>query len=830
MSKQFFSKTFSGLAVISDGQALTIQDSNGNYLMDIDINTGLNINGNVLIYDDLSIIGDLIADNIVITNAVANNLQLNELAISPTVMIDNVALYAGTDKNLYAKDDAGVITPLTGAGAGNVVGPISSTDNAVVRFDTVTGKLIQNSAVIIDDGGNLSTAGTLSFSAISGGLPTGLGDVIGPASSVDNTLPRYDSTTGKVIQNSGVIIDDSDNITTTGTLSFSAISGGLPTGLGDVVGPASSVDNTLPRYDSTTGKLIQNSGVIIDDSDNITTTGTLSFSAISGGLPTGLGDVVGPVSSTDNAVARYDSTTGKLIQDSDVTVDDSGNISTAGTLSFSAISGGLPTGLGDVVGPASATDNAVARYDTTTGKLIQNSAVTVDDSGNISTAGTASFSAISGGLPTGLGDVVGPASSVDNTLPRYDSTTGKLIQNSGVIIDDSDNITTTGTLSFSAISGGLPTGLGDVVGPASATDNAVARYDSTTGKLVQNSAVTVDDSGNISTAGTLSFSAISGGLPAGLGDVVGPASATDNAVVRYNSTTGKLVQNSVITITDGGSINKSGFPFIINANGVTNLGVGRDAAALVTGAGLYNTAVGYLAGESITTGDRNTYMGSFAGTNTVDGISNTGIGRSALAAVTSGQANVALGVTAGSQITTGDSNVCIGTSAGINYTTEDNNVCIENPGDVNDSAVVRIGEVGTHTTFLAGYKTQAGPTFDGGDTLTLTPQDSGSIYYILQRTSNSQCDLFASNNIGCHFNFYVGFRNADAVTVTFSAPSTDLYGTIIDPGGVTQINGSTNLIFGTTAGVGDSVMFHAYDSSVWFVKAITSTTGAITVS
>lgn len=45
-------------------------------------------------------------------------------------------------------------------------------------------------------------------------------------------------------------------------------------------------------------------------------------------------------------------------------------------------------GTGDVVGPASSTDNAIARYDTTTGKLLQNSAATIDDSGNFSTSGT----------------------------------------------------------------------------------------------------------------------------------------------------------------------------------------------------------------------------------------------------------------------------------------------------------------------------------------------------------------------------------------------------------------------------------------------------------
>jgi len=45
---------------------------------------------------------------------------------------------------------------------------------------------------------------------------------------------------------------------------------------------------------------------------------------------------------------------------------------------------------------------------------------------------------------------------------------------------------------------------------------------------------------------------------AGSGDVVGPASATDNAIVRYNGTTGKLVQNSGATITDEGVASFSG--------------------------------------------------------------------------------------------------------------------------------------------------------------------------------------------------------------------------------------------------------------------------------
>lgn len=60
-----------------------------------------------------------------------------------------------------------------------------------------------------------------------------------------------------------------------------------------------------------------------------------------------------------------------------------------------------PTGSGDVVGPASATDNAVARFNLTTGKLIQDSAVTIaDTTGNI-TGGTYNGNTIGSGSTSG---------------------------------------------------------------------------------------------------------------------------------------------------------------------------------------------------------------------------------------------------------------------------------------------------------------------------------------------------------------------------------------------------------------------------------------------
>lgn len=74
---------------------------------------------------------------------------------------------------------------------------------------------------------------------------------------------------------------------------------------------------------------------------------------------------------------------------------------------------------GDVTGPSSATDNAIVRYDTGTGKLIQNSAVLIDDSANIS--GLASVSCTSGvitstsstALAVGANGTTNPALKLD---------------------------------------------------------------------------------------------------------------------------------------------------------------------------------------------------------------------------------------------------------------------------------------------------------------------------------------------------------------------------------------------------------------------------------
>jgi len=72
----------------------------------------------------------------------------------------------------------------------------------------------------------------------------------------------------------------------------------------------------------------------------------------------------------------------------------------------------------------------------------------------------------------------------------------------------------------------------------------------------------------------------------GSGDVVGPASATDNAIVRFNATTGKLIQSSGITIADGASGTLSG-----TNTGDDALNSNYETGADVTDAGNVGTAI-----------------------------------------------------------------------------------------------------------------------------------------------------------------------------------------------------------------------------------------------
>jgi len=148
-----------------------------------------------------------------------------------------------------------------------------------------------------------------------------------------------------------------------------------------------------------------------------------------------------------------------------------------------------PVGIGDVVGPAGATDHALARFDTATGKLLQDSVGILTDAGalsgitlldvdNVQINGNAVISTDTNGdltlTPDGTGDLI-----LDGLKwPQADGTAGYVLKTDGGA-----------QLSW------VVAGTGDVVGPAGATDHALARFDTATGKLLQDSVGVLTDAG-----------------------------------------------------------------------------------------------------------------------------------------------------------------------------------------------------------------------------------------------------------------------------------------------------------------------------------------------
>ena len=205
-------------------------------------------------------------------------------------------------------------------------------------------------------------------------------------------------------------------------------------GTGNVQGPAASLDNQLARFSGTTGKTIKagSNAPTYDDGGNILMAAGAFVDGVDvsvlGATVTTQGTtltnkVTGPAAANDNAVARYDGTTGKLTQDSQVTIDDTGNIALVPAATVDGVDvsvlGGTVTSLSSTVaghttqltstvaGPAGpATDNAVMRWDGAGARTSQNSLVTIDDAGNITLPAGATVDgvdvsaiAVSGGAP-----------------------------------------------------------------------------------------------------------------------------------------------------------------------------------------------------------------------------------------------------------------------------------------------------------------------------------------------------------------------------------------------------------------------------------------------
>jgi hypothetical protein len=92
----------------------------------------------------------------------------------------------------------------------------------------------------------------------------------GTGISTSGTYPNFTITNSSPDQT--VVLTSGTGITVSGTYPNFTVTNSAPSLGGDVVGPASSTDNAVVRFDLATGKLVQNSGVTISDANLLTTT------------------------------------------------------------------------------------------------------------------------------------------------------------------------------------------------------------------------------------------------------------------------------------------------------------------------------------------------------------------------------------------------------------------------------------------------------------------------------------------------------------------------------------------------------------------------------
>lgn len=223
---------------------------------------------------------------------------------------------------------------------------------------------------------------------------------------------------------------------------------------------------------------------------------------------------------------------------------------------------------------------------------------------------------------------------------------------------------------------------------------------------------------------TTNGSAVSWGTISGTGDVVGPASATDNGIALFDGTTGKLLQNSSgqdgvihgITVgRGGGSVSSnvclgSNNALAVNTTGQNNVAVGH-ASMFSNTTGSDNTFVGTQAGVYHTTGQYNTGFGHqclLGDSSGLTGSNNTSIGRATFISLTSGNNNVGLGYLCAGSVSTGTRNTFVGTLSGDDVTTGDDNTAVGYGAYQSSSNYTNSTCIGAFSNVTGGDQVQLG--------------------------------------------------------------------------------------------------------------------------
>jgi len=642
-----------------------------------------------------------------------NTVVSTALSGSLTKLADGSSyIIAGSSISVTTGSNGAITISTVGVGTGDVTGPGSSTDNAVARFDLATGKIIQNSSVTIsDETANVvsiagsATATTINLfntdattvniagaasTATNIGNASGLTTIAGDLKIAGNDIQSSTGATAITLSGGNVIIPG--DLTVQGTtvtvdattltiedpvVGFGFTSGSTAVAAGDrgFIGGINAADNVALFWDNTDSTFTSARTSTGAGNDPVAITSYTPFRASSfqvGGTPgSAVSSISAFISSSDarNIIINHSASTTfteagtPIIEISDY-LGNSGEgqikgVTTGGVLaplwlSGSAIKTGAEyieiSGLDNIpaaritpvspgggirfVGRDGGDNSRAMVISGSLTKIGANTGVIHFEAGGVAfltasaapgsvnlTAGTGfaitnlfnnatttvnfaqAATTINMGTTAGTNNVAGATKftqGLSGSLTKLTDGTSYLVAGTNISIATGSN----GAVTISTSGGG------DVTGPPSSTDNAIARFDLTTGKIIQNTAgVTIDDSNNVVTSGSFSVKDGSGNQVISITNS-GVISGSSNITAGGGLTVGLAVTagggasfgggfgNTGVTITGAGAISADG---ALQVGGATTL----TGSLLVQGATTLSGSV--ILGDA--TGDDLTFNG-----------------------------------------------------------------------------------------------------------------------------------------------------------------------------------------------------------------------------